>query len=97
MDILLVMLAGMAVGRFLFPAKAKRGNERVALLCTLVLIFSMGVMLGQKDNFLQGLFSLGAASFLMFLVPTVASTVVVYLLTERFLVKKDRKGKEDAQ
>ena len=33
MDILLVMLAGMAVGRFLFPAKAKRGNERVALLC----------------------------------------------------------------
>lgn len=54
-------------------------------------------MLGQKDNFLQDLFSLGAASFLMFLVPTVASTVVVYLLTERFLVKKDRKGKEDAQ
>lgn len=97
MDILLVMLAGMAVGRFLFLAKAKRGNERLALVCTLVLIFSMGVMLGQRDNFLQDLFSLGAASFLMFLVPTVVSIVVVYLLSERFLVKKRRSGKEDPQ
>ena len=97
MDILLVMLAGMAVGRFLFPAKAKRGNEQLALVCTLVLIFSMGVMLGQRDNFLQDLFSLGAASFLMFLVPTVVSIVVVYLLSERFLVKKRRSGKEDPQ
>lgn len=97
MDILLVMLAGMAVGRFLFPAKAKRSNERLALVCTLVLIFSMGVMLGQRDNFLQDLFSLGAASFLMFLVPTVVSIVVVYLLSERFLVKKHRSGKEDPQ
>ncbi len=97
MDILLVMLAGMAVGRFLFPDKAKRGNERLALVCTLVLLFSMGVMLGQRDNFLQDLFSLGAASFLMFLVPTVVSIVVVYLLSERFLVKKHRSGKEDPQ
>ena len=93
MDILLVMLAGMAVGRFLFPAKAKRGNERLALVCTLVLIFSMGVMLGQRDNFLQDLFSLGT----MFLIPTVVSIVVVYLLSERFLVKKHRSGKEDPQ
>ena len=66
-------------------------------MCTLVLIFSMGVMLGQRDNFLQDLFSLGAASFLMFLVPTVVSIVVVYLLSERFLVKKHRSGKEDPQ
>lgn len=94
MDILLVMLAGMAVGRWLFPARAKRVNERVALACTLTLIFAMGGMLGQKENFLQELFSLGIASFLLFLLPTLGSIVVVYLLSERFLVKRRRK-KED--
>ena len=52
MDILLVMLAGMAVGRWLFPARAKRVNERVALACTLTLIFAMGVMLvGDRQLF----------------------------------------------
>lgn len=95
MDILLVMLAGMVVGRFVFTAAGKKANERLALVCTLVLIFSMGVMLGQKDNFLQDLFSLGAASFLMFLLPTAASILVVYLLTERFFVKKRSRGKEE--
>jgi len=96
MDILLVMLAGMAVGRLVFPATGKKANERLALLCTLTLIFSMGVMLGQKENFLQELFSLGMASFLMFLLPTAASVVLVYLLTERFLVRKRHNEKEDA-
>ena len=33
----------------------------------------------------------------MFLIPTVVSIVVVYLLSERFLVKKHRSGKEDPQ
>ena len=96
MDILLVMLAGMAVGRLVFPAAGKMANERLALRCTLTLIFSMGVMLGQKENFLQELFSLGMASFLMFLLPTAASVVLVYLLTERFLVRKRHNEKEDA-
>ena len=49
MDILLVMCLGILVGRFLFPQKAKRWNEGASLLCTLVLIFSMGAMLGRKE------------------------------------------------
>lgn len=36
------------------------------------------------------------ASFLMFLLPTAASVVLVYLLTERFLVRKRHNEKEDA-
>ena len=50
MDILLVMCLGILVGRFLFPQKAKRWNEGASLLCTLVLIFSMGAMLGLSHS-----------------------------------------------
>ena len=35
----------------------------LAMLCTLLLIFSMGVMLGQKENFLSELSSLGPVSY----------------------------------
>ncbi len=85
MDIILVMLAGMVAGHFFFP---KAFNEKIQLLCTLCLIFSMGVMLGRKENFLQELTSMGIVSFLFFLIPTVLSILLVYYLTKRFLKKK---------
>lgn len=94
MDILLVMCLGILVGRFLFPQKAKRWNEGASLLCTLVLIFSMGAMLGRKEGFLHQLLTLGAQSFLFFLIPTLLSIVAVYLLTKRFMKKHSSENKE---
>lgn len=93
MIILLVMCAGILAGRFLVPGRAKKLNEWIALACTLILIFSMGVMLGQKENFLEELGRLGFSSFLFFLLPTALSIVFVYLLSRRFLEKK-RKTEE---
>ena len=93
MIILLVMCAGILAGRFLVPGRVKRLNERIALACTLILIFSMGVMLGQKENFLEELGRLGFSSFLFFLLTTALSIVFVYLLSRRFLEKK-RKTEE---
>lgn len=90
MIILLVMCAGILAGRFLVPGRVKRLNERIALACTLILIFSMGVMLGQKENFLEELGRLGFSSFLFFLLPTALSIVFVYLLSRRFLEKKKK-------
>ena len=90
---MLVMCAGILAGRFLVPGRVKRLNERIALACTLILIFSMGVMLGQKENFLEELGRLGFSSFLFFLLPTALSIVFVYLLSRRFLEKK-RKTEE---
>lgn len=88
MDIILVMLVGMVAGHFFFPKALKKVNEKIQLLCTLCLIFSMGVMLGRKENFLQELTSMGIVSFLFFLIPTVFSILLVYYLTKRFLKKK---------
>ena len=97
MDILFVMCLGILVGRFIFPQKAKRWNEGLSLLCTLVLIFSMGAMLGRKEGFLHQLVTLGTQSFLFFLIPTVLSMVAVYLLTKRFLKQKPSHQKEEEE
>ena len=50
MEAIVFMLIGFVTGR-VFPARYKTFNERVQLLCTLVLIFVMGVGLGQRDGF----------------------------------------------
>ena len=97
MDILLVMCLGILVGRFLFPQKAKRWNEGASLLCTLVLIFSMGAMLGRKEALLHQLLTLGAQRSLFFLIPTLLSIVVVYILTKRFMKRPNQdKNEEEA-
>lgn len=94
MKIFIAMGIGILIGRFLMIGKLKKWNERLAILCTLLLIFSMGVMLGQKENFISELSSLGLKSFLFFLIPTAASIIIVYILTRRFIDKKDTKGND---
>ena len=75
-----IMLAGIAVGRF-FPERHKAKNEWAQLAFTLLLIFSMGVGLGQREGFFSELAVLGLRSFLLFLLPTLCSVAVVYVLT----------------
>ena len=88
MTTLVIMLLGMAAGCF-FPAGRKKMNERVQLACTLVLIFSMGVGLSRRDNFFSELGVIGIQSFVFFLIPTICSIVVVYVLTRRFMTGKE--------
>ena len=85
MDILIVMCLGMLLGRLKGIRKFKKQNGYVSLTCTFVLIFSMGVMLGGKENFFGEISSLGMKSFLFFLLPTVLSIVLVYILTQKFM------------
>jgi uncharacterized membrane protein YadS len=93
MDILLVMCIGILVGRLALVRRWKKKNEYISLGCTLILIFSMGVMLGRKENFFEELSSLGITSFLFFLIPTVLSIILVYWLTKRFM-KRDSNSDE---
>lgn len=92
MDIILVMCIGIAVGRFLVPQGMKKLNERVSMCCTWLLIFAMGVMLGGREGFLEDLSMLGVRSFLFFLIPTVCSIILVYILSKRFIEKKQGTG-----
>lgn len=92
MDILIIMCLGMLIGNRFFPEKYKSINEKLQLVCTLILIFSMGRMLGSRENFFEELFSLGLTSFLFFAIPSVFSVILVFIFSEKYLVrKKDRK------
>lgn len=95
MDTILVMCLGIAAGRLFFPSRWKKWNEKVQLGCTLLLIFSMGVMLGRQENFLQELASLGLTSLLYFLVPTALSVALVYPLSRRFLEGRHAKARKE--
>ena len=66
------------------------------VVCTLFLIFSMGVLLGSRENFLEELSTLGIQSVIFFLLPSVGSVLLVYPLTRRFLEnKKTGKGRKE--
>ena len=94
MDVIIIMCLGILVGHLFLTPRIKKASETISVMCTVLLIFSMGVMLGQKENFLSELSSLGLKSFLFFLLPTLASIIIVYILTKRFIDKKDPKEKD---
>lgn len=95
MATLMIMIFGVAAGHF-FAAIPKKVNDRMQLICTLLLIFSMGAGLGRQEGFFQQLGELGAQSFLFFLLPTVLSAGIVYFLSRRFLRKDARKQEKQA-
>lgn len=97
MDVLMIMGLGVLAGRFLIPNRTKRGNEIISLTCTFLLIFSMGVTLGRNDNFLKDLSSLGLSSLLFFLVPTVLSILIVFILTKKLMIKKTTKQEKEVE
>lgn len=84
MQIILIMLLGMLVGHW-FPERHKKKNEYFQIICTTLLIFSMGVTLGSRENFIQDLGNLGIQSLLFCLIPSVFSILLVFVLSRRFL------------
>ena len=95
MDVIVIMCIGVLAGKFLLPRNLNRCNQILQVVCTLLLIFSMGVMLGSRENFLEELSALGIQSVIFFLLPSVGSVLLVYPLTRHFLEhKKDGKGKK---
>lgn len=88
-----IMCIGIIIGHFVFPQKWKKKNETLQMICTILLIFSMGVMLGKRENFFNDLAKLGVKSFLFFIIPTGLSLFLTYFLTERFMKKEKRSGR----
>lgn len=96
MDVIIIMCLGILVGRLFLTPRIKKASETISVMCTVLLIFSMGVTLGRNENFLDELSALGFSSLLFFLVPTALSVVIVYLLTRKMTKKEtdqEREGK----
>ena len=62
MQTILIMCAGIAVGKLLFPRRWAVGNGALQTVLTILLIFTMGVSIGRNENLLQNLGSIGLAS-----------------------------------
>lgn len=95
MDVVIVMCLGVLAGRFFSKARIKKISETISVTCTVLLIFSMGVTLGRNENFLNNLSSLGLSSLLFFLVPTIFSIFIVFLLTKKMMTKKITKQEKE--
>lgn len=96
MEIIVIMCVGVLVGAFAFPSSWKGANEKLTLVSTGLLIFSMGAMLGGRDSFLDELATLGASSLAFAVFPIVFSVIVVYVLSRAFMSDITRRHKEDA-
>ena len=88
MDVILVMLLGVLVGATVFPVKGRKINEKLQLICTLTLIFSMGLMLGRRENLFGELLDMGLISFVAFFFPVLFSVIFVYFLTKKYMENK---------
>lgn len=85
MEILGIMLVGVLIGASVFPSQLKGVNDKLMLVSTGLLIFTMGALLGGRDEFLEELVVVGWASVLFCVLPAAFSTFIVYWLTRIFM------------
>ena len=52
MDVIVIMCIGVLAGKFLLPRNLNRWNQILQVVCTLLLIFSMGVLLPSVGSVL---------------------------------------------
>ena len=100
MLILAIMMLGVLIGLKFNLKKTLKANGIIQMILTGILIFCMGVSLGNRENFFNELMELGWKSVIYMLVAVVFSVLVVYVLTKIFLVKgesRQRKSKEDEE
>lgn len=97
MQLILIMGAGILAGLFFVPKQFKKWNERLQTVCTVILIFLMGVALGNREGFFKDLSALGLQSLLFAVIPGAASTWFVYVLTKHFFKQSKKKEKPVGQ
>ena len=85
MLILCIMAAGVFLGYKFELKKTMKVNEKFQMAATGVLIFIMGISLGQREGFLNELLELGWKSIVFTVAAVAFSVLFVYLLSNAFL------------
>lgn len=91
MDILFFFIVGILIGGIFKLNKFTKTNSYLQIVAIAVLIFSMGAMLGQREDLIGELKSLGISSVLFFIIPAVCSILLTYFVTRKW----DKKGKAE--
>ena len=90
----IIMLIGAIVGYLLLKInettrrKISSYNNTLQLITVALIIFIMGVNLGSIDEFASKMVTLGLQSLIFAIVPTLFSIIIVYYLSQKFIVKK---------
>ncbi|MBP1581921.1 MAG: LysO family transporter [Oscillospiraceae bacterium] len=95
-SILIFLLVGAVIGWKFFPERWNKLNINIQLAATLVLIFSMGVSLGSRPDFIYEIANMGLRSLVFSVLAIVGSILVVYPLTKKYLEDPDwKEGREE--
>lgn len=96
MIILLIMCLGIVVGAYIFPEKWQAHNSKLQVISIVILIFCMGVTLGNNETLMDKLLGMGLQGLLFAVIPIILSVIVVYILTKLFMKeKKDDQSNND--
>lgn len=88
-QILIALILGAIVGYFVkLSDRGTKINGRLQQIGVIFLLFSMGVSIGADSEIIKNLPSIGLKAFLFAAATIASSIVVVYILSEKFLVKK---------
>lgn len=85
MQTIAIMCLGALVGATVFPSKLKVWNSRLQTAAIALLIFTMGVGLGSRPDFLSEVAGIGLESLVLAVVPAALSVAVIYPLSRKFL------------
>lgn len=88
-QILIALILGAIVGYFIkLSDKGTKINGKFQQIGVIFLLFSMGVSIGADKDIIRNLPVIGLKSFLFAAGTIVGSIIIVYILSEKFLVKK---------
>ena len=91
MAVMVIMLLGVLLGYRWFPERWGKWNASIQVVCIALLIFSMGIKLGSRENFLSELTQLGWKSLLFALLSILFSVIFVYWFSEKWIQKTSQK------
>ncbi len=89
LTLIIIFILGVIVGIKYFPQKYIALNDKFQIVCISVLIFSMGISLGKRDNFFKDLFQIGFKSIVLAVIPILCSVMLVYILTKKYIGDKN--------
>lgn len=97
MQTIAIMCLGILVGATVFPQKLKKWNARFQTAAIALLIFTMGVGLGSRPDFLSELAEIGLESLVLAVIPAALSVAVIYPLSRKYLAKTEKNSREEAE
>lgn len=96
MNILIALFLGMIVGYFIkLNDFGKKVNGKLQQLGVIFLLFSMGASIGADEKVFKELPVIGFKALLFSIFTIGMSIILVYILTQKFIIKNEQADKKE--